>query len=103
MTNGGLALLISVVQVVFGVLGKNQLPRWAPIASVALFLGEGIQMASGRLHLFALHVPLGLALFARLAPLVWWITTGRSVPIAENASEKVGVRAPSVGWPIGGK
>src|SRR5713101_5232647 len=102
MVNGGLALLISVVQVVFGLLGKSQLPRWALIASVALFLGEGAQMASGRLHLFVVHLPLGLALFAGLAPLVLWITTEHATPTSENASEQGAVRSPMTGWPTGG-
>jgi hypothetical protein len=91
MINGGLALLISGVQVVFGVLMKSQLPRWALIASVALFLGEGIQMASGRLHLFAVHLPLGLALFAGLVPLVLWLDTGHAVLGVEDAEDGVSI------------
>jgi hypothetical protein len=72
----GLALLISLFQGVLGILLKSLLPRWAVRVSLGLFLGEAIQMASRRLHLFVVHFPLGVALFAGLVPLAVWIAAG---------------------------
>jgi hypothetical protein len=79
MVNGALALVLSIVQMVFGLLLKSKLPPWVLAASVGLFLGEMAQMASGRRYLFAIHFPLGLALFATLVPLMLWIVRGTSM------------------------
>jgi hypothetical protein len=103
MVNGGIALVISLTQVVFGLLMKDQLPRWALIASVALFFGEGSQMVSGRLHLFFVHLPLGLLLFGGLVPVVLWIVTGSAPPVVENAGKKVAVRSSMPRLSIGGR
>jgi hypothetical protein len=70
--------------VVFGLLLRNKLPNWALAASFGLFLGEMAQMASGRRHWFALHLPLGLALCAMLVPLVLWIAS--DVLLIDNTS-----------------
>ena len=71
--NGGVALVFSIVQVVFGLLLRNKLPKWVLAASLGLLLGEMAQMASGHRHWFAVHLPLGLALCAILVPLDLWI------------------------------
>lgn len=91
MANGALALVIALLQVLFAVPLKisNHLPGWALVASLGLSFGEVIQMASGRLHLFAVHLPLGLALFAGLVSLVFWVGTTREV--AEIAGDQVAV------------
>jgi hypothetical protein len=72
MVNGGIALLISLLQVLSAVPLRKDLPRWVFAASLGLLVAEGVQMFSGRIHLFALHMPLGVALFGGLAPLVVW-------------------------------
>jgi hypothetical protein len=101
MVNGGIALVISLAQVVFGLLMKGQLPRWALIASVTLLFGEGMQMASGRLHLFFVHLPLGLVLFAGLVPVVLWIVAGGAA--AEEAGNEAAVRSSRPKLSIGGR
>ena len=103
MINGGVALSMSALQVVFGVILKNQLPRWVLTTSFGLLLGEGIQVASGRLHLFVVHLPLGLALFAGLARLALWICTGRAAPAAQTANEEAKVRSLMIELQTGGK
>jgi hypothetical protein len=103
MLNGGLAVLISVLLVVFGVLLKNQLPRWALAVSVALLGGEGVQMASGRWHLFVVHLPLGLALFAGLVSLVLWLETGHAVLGVEDVEIGVSIRSRLSKLSTGGK
>jgi asparagine N-glycosylation enzyme membrane subunit Stt3 len=91
VSNGGLALLICLLQLVFALLlsRSNQRLRWLVVASAALFLGEGMQMASGRLHLFVLHLPLGVVLFGGLGPFVVWAWTRRPAPISESRTEQV--------------
>lgn len=66
MVFGGFAMLASAVQMACALPLRNVLRHWMVLASAGLVIGEGLQMASGRLHLFALHLPLGLALFAGL-------------------------------------
>jgi hypothetical protein len=76
MMNGAIAVVFSIAQVVFGLLSRSELPRWALAASIGLLLGEGAQMASGRFYWLAVHLPLGVALFAMLVPLIVWIVRG---------------------------
>ena len=78
---GGVALLISVVQVVLALFLSNDI-RLPPIAtSMGLFLGEGAQMASGGLHLFGFHLFFGASLFAGLALSSLWVL--KLVPICD--------------------
>ena len=93
MVNGAIALVISLLQVLFAMRLKisNQLPRWALVASLGLLFGEGLQMASGRLHLFVVHLPVGLALFTGLVPLVLWLETGHAVLGVEDAEDGVSI------------
>jgi hypothetical protein len=56
-------------------------------------------MASGRRHLFAIHLPLGLALFATLVPVVLWIA--RDMPFIHNTNAVPG--DPAVKLSIGGE
>jgi len=81
MMLGGLALLISLAQVVLALFLGNDMPRPAVAASVGLFVGEGAQMASGRLHLFVFHLPIGAALFAGLTLTSLWVLN--VVPICD--------------------
>ena len=62
---GGSAFFISAVQVVLAFLLRRlaHAPGWLIAASTGMTAAEGFQMASGRLQLFALHLPLGTALF----------------------------------------
>lgn len=79
MLNGAATVLVSAVQGGFAVIlwRSRQLPRWPLIASVVLLAGQLAQMASGRLHLFALHLPLGVGLFGVLTVLVLWAWSSR--------------------------
>ena len=81
MMLGGLALLISLAQVVLALFLGSDMPRPAVAASVGLFLVEGAQMASGRLHLFVFHLPIGAALFAGLTLTSLWVLN--VVPICD--------------------
>jgi hypothetical protein len=81
MMLGGLALLISLAQVVLALFLGNDMPRRAVAASVGLFVGEGAQMASGRLQLFVFHLPIGAALFAGLTLMSLWVLN--IVPICD--------------------
>jgi len=82
MMLGGLALLISLAQVVLALFLGSDMPRPAVAASVGLFVGEGAQMASGRLHLFVFHLPIGAALFAGLTLTSLWVLN--VVPICDR-------------------
>jgi hypothetical protein len=84
---GGLALLISLAQGTLALVMKNlgEAPLWTIIASGALFLAEGLQMMSGRLQVFALHLPLGVAIFGCLVLFVAWTWARHAAPEA-NAS-----------------
>jgi hypothetical protein len=79
MELGGLALLASVGQLAFSLLLRRELPSWIVSASAGLAIGEGVQMVSGRLHLFALHLPLGAVLFAGLTVSSLWAIGGTPV------------------------
>ena len=81
MMLGGLALFISLVQVVLAFFLGNDIQRTAIAASVGLFFGEGAQMASGRLHLFVFHLPIGAALFAGVMLSSLWVLN--VVPICD--------------------
>ena len=81
MMLGGLALLISLAQVMLALFLGSDMPRPAVAASVGLFVGEGAQMASGRLHLFVFHLPIGAALFAGLTLTSLWVLN--VVPICD--------------------
>ena len=81
MMLGGLALLISLAQVVLALFLGSDMPRPAVAASVGLFVGEGAQMASGRLHMFVFHLPIGAALFAGLTLTSLWVLN--VVPICD--------------------
>lgn len=101
--NGGIALLMSRLQLILALVVRSDLPPWAPSASFGLCVAEGLQMLSGRRHLFSLHLPVGVALFAVLARLVLWLGTKRSLPLDEKAGDDVAIGSPLVGASVGGK
>jgi hypothetical protein len=55
---GGANTLITTVQAV-AAKRSAQIPRWAVAASIGFLFTDAAQMAAGRLHLLALHLPLG--------------------------------------------
>ncbi len=65
MAVGGATILLSIIQAVAALLLRRsgQIPRWPVVASVGFVIGDAVQMAAGRLQLFALHLPLGVGLF----------------------------------------
>jgi hypothetical protein len=65
MAVGGTSLLISAVQVAAALLLRRsaRIPRWLIAVSIGFSVADAAQMAAGRLQLFALHLPLGGALF----------------------------------------
>ena len=98
VTIGGVALVFSILQLGFGILLTNKLPGWVLVASAGLLVGEIAQMASGRRHWFAVHLPLGLALFATLVPLVLWVANELAFTSARFAHEDSAGK-----WSIGGE
>ena len=98
MVLGGFALLTSLLQLGLALPLRHALPRWIVPASVGLLVGEGIQMASGKLHLFALHLPLGLALFAGLTAFsLWALNAVRVCDCPPNQSSAYPWSARSIG------
>ena len=96
---GGVAVVFSILQVVFVLFLRNKLPEWVLAVSAGLLLGEIAQMASGRRCLFVVHLPLGLALFATLVALVLWIA--KDMPFIHNTNAVPG--DPAVKLSIGGE
>ena len=95
MVNGAIAVLISLLQVLSAVPLRKDLPRWVIAASLGLLVAEGLQMYSGRIHLFALRLPLGVALFGALVPLVVWASsTRRLIPVDRRADAGDALGAP---------
>lgn len=83
MVLGGLALLTGLMQAGLAFALLDELPRWMVLISVGLLFGEAAQMASGRSHLFALHLPLGVALFAGLTvSSIWVLNASQSQRVA---------------------
>ncbi|MGH7022009.1 MAG: hypothetical protein ACREEB_00310 [Caulobacteraceae bacterium] len=65
MAGGGVSLLLAVVQVglVLALWRQGRGPSWLVAASLVFLAADGMQAVAGRAHLFALHLPLGVALF----------------------------------------
>jgi hypothetical protein len=88
---GGAAFSISAVQVVLAFLLRRlaYAPGWLIAASIGLTAAERLQMASGHLQLFALHLPLGTALFGASIALAIWAWMGRSAQTPSRAGARV--------------
>ncbi|MBS0420945.1 MAG: hypothetical protein JSR66_24755 [Proteobacteria bacterium] len=88
MFNGATTFLVSALQAGSAVIlwRSREIPRWPLIASVVLMAGDLAQMVSGRLHVFALHLPLGVGLFGVLAMLVYWAWSSRPERTAASMS-----------------
>jgi hypothetical protein len=67
-------VLLAVAQLMLAVYlrMRSNLPRWIPIASAGLLLAEVIEFAAGDLHMLALHVPLGVAIFGGMLRQLLW-------------------------------
>jgi hypothetical protein len=65
MAVGGATLILSMVQLVAAFLLRRsgQIPGWPVAASIGFVVADAVQMAVGRLQIFALHLPLGVGLF----------------------------------------
>jgi hypothetical protein len=88
MFNGAATVLASAMQAGFAVLlwRSRQFPRGLLIASVALLAGQLSQIVSGRFHVFALHLPLGVGLFGVLTVLVFWAWSSQLERAATSSS-----------------
>jgi hypothetical protein len=104
MAVGGVTLLLSMVQVVAAFLLRRsvQIPRWPVAASIGFAVGDGVQMAVGRLQLFALHLPVGVGLFGAAIGLAIYAWTWRPAQIADPAGARGGHFALG-GLPMGEK
>ena len=67
-------VLLAVAQLMLAVYlrMRSNFPRWIPIASAGLLLGEVIEFAAGDLHKLAVHVPLGVAIFGGMLRQLLW-------------------------------
>ena len=67
-------VLLAVAQLMLAVYlrMRSNFPRWIPIASAGLLLGEVIEFAAGDLHKLAVHVPLGGAIFGGMLRQLLW-------------------------------
>ena len=67
-------VLLAVTQLMLAVYlrMRSNFPRWIPIASAGLLLGEVIEFAAGDLHKLAVHVPLGVAIFGGMLRQLLW-------------------------------
>jgi hypothetical protein len=97
MVNGAIVLLAGSAQMIFALWLRrsNRLPRYILAATIALPAGEALQMASGRLGLLAVHLPLGVGLFGLMAGLTCWLYSPRQ--LAGRA--RAGVERAR--WPLG--
>jgi hypothetical protein len=66
---GGATLLVSAAQASASILlwRSARIPGWPVASSIGLVIAYAVQMIAGRLHLFGLHLPLGMALFGASA------------------------------------
>ena len=75
-----LVLLQAIVCLLFWFPGRG--PWWPLVASVVLFLAEGLQVGMGYARTLGLHIPLGVALIMAItAMFVWslrWRPTART-------------------------
>jgi hypothetical protein len=71
---GGASLLLALVQVGAALLlwRSRRAPAWLFAANLLFLAADGAQAAAGRAHAFAVHLPLGVALFAAAAGLSIW-------------------------------
>jgi hypothetical protein len=101
---GGAILLASAAQVIAAFLLRRaaRIPRWVVVASIGLPLVDIVQMVAGRLHVFALHLPLGVALFGASIGLAIYAWAWRPPQIIELSRSPTGGIAVS-GIPIGEK
>jgi hypothetical protein len=95
--NGSLLPLLSMIQfgaaVLFWRPGRG--PGWPAVATVGLFLAEGIQIGMGYSRSLAIHIPLGVAIVASLLALSIWAVTwrpGRTRRPARAGTVAAGVR-----------
>lgn len=104
MSFGGAILLLAAVQVLAALLLRRsaRIPRWPVVASIGLLVADAVQMVAGRLQLFALHLPLGVALFGVSIGLAIYALAGRPTRMAELAGAGAGEIALS-GLAIGKK
>jgi hypothetical protein len=104
MSSGGAILLLSAVQVLAAFLLRrsSRIPRWPVVASIGLLVADAVQMVAGRLQLFALHLPLGVALFGASIALAIYAWAWRPTQIAKLPGARAGEIALS-GLAIGRK
>jgi hypothetical protein len=89
MFNGAATVLASTLQTAFAVLPlrSRDVPRWQLVATVAVLAGQLAQNASGRIPVFALHLPLGVGVFGVLIVLLfcaWSSRPERAAPRLER-------------------
>jgi hypothetical protein len=104
MSFGGAILVVSAAQVTVALLLRRSVgvSRWPVVASIGLSVADAVQMITGRLQLFALHLPVGVALFGASIGLAIYAWARRPVQIAKLSGARAGEITLS-GRPIGEK
>jgi hypothetical protein len=92
MAVGGTSLLISAVQVAAALLLRRSagIPRLLVAVSIGFSVADISQMAAGRLQLFALHLPLGVALFGASIALAIYSSRWRAAQLAKPLPARAG-------------
>jgi hypothetical protein len=103
MSLGGTILVVSAAQVIAALLLRRsvRISRWPVVASIGLSVADVVQMVAGRLQLFALHLPLGVALFGASIGLAIYAWAWRPVQMAELPGARAG--EVTLSGPIGEK
>lgn len=96
MAVGAATVILAVVQAALAFRWQRAgAPRWPLAVSLGLLGADILQMASGRLQFFVLHLPLGVALFGSaltLAIYVYGWLPGQIVPPAARAIDALKAR-----------
>lgn len=85
MLVGGTIFVVSAAQLALVLLlwRVAEAPGWLVGVSAGVMAADGLQMASGRLQIFALHFPLGVGLFGASIALGIWAWTRQSAAQAK--------------------
>jgi hypothetical protein len=74
---GWVIAVICLIQIVLAVVVK-EIPLWFVIASVAVFLGEGLQVGTGYGRFLNVHIPLSILITAAVIWQILWTLRRRA-------------------------
>lgn len=68
---------ICLIQIVLAVVVK-EIPLWFVVASVVIFLGEGLQVGTGYGRFLNVHIPLSILITAAVIWQILWVVRQRT-------------------------